>query len=143
MPGESLLRLKAVLQNVPDAIDFVTHSARAAGFNSQGIHEIQVAVDEACANIVQHAYAGMEAGDMEISCHVAGRTFVVRVHDWGKSFSPDDVADPDVDAPLEERILGGLGLFFIRQFMDEVRFSFDPILGNALFMSKVLPTRDN
>jgi serine/threonine-protein kinase RsbW len=136
MPDTTTLTTKAVLENVPLAIDFVTQQARAAGFDEQAVYQIQVAVDEACANIVDHAYAGMESGDMEVSCSLNDGTFVIRVRDWGTSFNPDAIEDPDREAPLEERALGGLGLFLIRQFMEGVQFTFDPKLGNELVMTK-------
>lgn len=102
------------------------------------MYEIQVAVDEACANIVQHAYAGMEPGYMQVSCSLDGRTLVIRVRDWGRGFDPNEIEDPDVTAPLEERSLGGLGLFLIRQYMEQVQYTFDPELGNELLMTKSL-----
>jgi len=132
------LRTKAVLKNVPGAIDFVAQSAQVAGFDDQALYQIQVAVDEACANVVHHAYAGMEPGDMEISCYLDGQIFVVRVRDWGTSFDPTEVQDPDMSAPLDERTLGGLGLFLIRQFMEQVQYTFDPETGNELTMTKRL-----
>jgi serine/threonine-protein kinase RsbW len=132
------LRTKAVLENVPEAIDFVAQSARVAGFKDQALCQIQVAVDEACANVVHHAYAGMEPGDMEVSCCLDGQNFVVRVRDWGTSFDPKEVQDPDTSAPLDERTLGGLGLFLIRQFMEQVQYTFDPEMGNELMMTKRL-----
>jgi serine/threonine-protein kinase RsbW len=132
----SQFRVKASLENVPLAIDCVNRSAKAAGFDDRTLHQIQVAVDEACANVIQHAYEGLEPGDMEVSCYLDDDKFVVSVRDWGRCFDPDGVLDPDVDAPLEERTLGGLGLFLIRQFMDEAHFSFDPERGNELVMVK-------
>lgn len=142
MPTESVLKMKAVLPNVPRAIDFVRHLALEAGFGEQALYEIQVAVDEACANIVQHAYVDKEHGDMELTCRQDDRMFVIHVRDWGESFAPEEIADPDVHAPLEKRTLGGLGLFLIRQFMDKVHFAFDPEHGNELIMTKKLPAAE-
>jgi serine/threonine-protein kinase RsbW len=132
------LRLKAALEQVPEAIDCVTRSAQAAGFDERTVHKIQVAVDEACANVIEHAYAGMSDGYMEISCCLDGCSFIVRVRDWGRRFDPNAVEEPDIDAPLEERTLGGLGLYLIRQYMDHAQFSFDPEQGNELVMVKRL-----
>ncbi len=124
---------------MPLAIDFVTHLALEVGFGEQALYEIQVAVDEACANIVHHAYGDVAQGDMELACKTDDGMFVIYVRDWGRSFVPEEIADPDVHAPLDERSLGGLGLFLIRQFMDELSFSFDLEQGNKLVMSKKLP----
>lgn len=129
-------RLKATLDNVPRAMDCVREAARAAGFDESALYEIELAVDEACANVVHHAYEEGETGDMEVSCHMDGSDFVVQVRDWGRAFDPGAVPEPDVKAPLEERSLGGLGLFLIKQFMDQVQFTIDPVNGNTLTMVK-------
>jgi serine/threonine-protein kinase RsbW len=132
------LRLRAVLESVPQAIDCVGESARAMGFDERQVHQIQMAVDEACANVVEHAYEGMPPGEMEVECRCEGRDFVVLVRDWGHSFEPDCVPEPDINAPLEERHLGGLGLYLIRRAMDRAEFTFDPRHGNELVMVKHL-----
>ncbi len=132
------LRVKAVLKNVPLAIDFVSRLARAVGFDDDALYQIELAVDEACANIVSHAYKGMEVGDMEVSCCLDDRTLTISVRDWGRGFNPDAVDEPDVNAPLEERAFGGLGLFLVKQVMDEFQFTFDPEQGNELRMAKRL-----
>ena len=75
---------------------------------------------------------------MEITCSIESDYFIVRVRDWGRSFDVNSVPEPDVEAPLEDRDLGGLGIFLIRQFVDRAEFSFDPELGNELVMSKRL-----
>ena len=132
----SKLRVQAVLENVPLAMECVTQSARRTGFAGQALDQIELGVDEACANVVDHAYEGMERGDMEVSCCLDGQDFVVFVRDWGGSFDPDSIAEPDIAAPLEERTLGGLGLFLIKRVMDHVEFRSDPIRGNELMMVK-------
>jgi serine/threonine-protein kinase RsbW len=132
------LKVKAVIESVPVAIAFVAQSAKAAGLDDRSLYQVQVAVDEVCANIVHHAYADMAPGDMEVSCHLDDGAFFIRVRDWGRGFDPDEIQDPALDAPLEERSLGGLGLFLVRQYMDRVEFTFDPELGNELLMEKRL-----
>ena len=132
------LRMKAILENVPRAIECVTEWARKAGFDEGALYKIQLAVDEACANVVDHAYAGAEPGDIEVLCRLDDRLLTIQVRDWGQGFDLGGVKDPDLEAPLEERSLGGLGLFLVRQVMDEVQFTSDPEQGNELMMSKRL-----
>jgi serine/threonine-protein kinase RsbW len=136
MQEPRLLRIKAILENVSRAMVFVVAEARDAGLEAEAVHHIRLAVDEACANVVEHAYKGLEPGDMEIVCGLEGPEFVVRVRDWGHCFDPDQVAVPDITAPLEERSLGGLGLFLIYQVMDRVEYQSDPHRGNELLMAK-------
>jgi serine/threonine-protein kinase RsbW len=63
------------------------------------------------------------------------------VRDWGAAFDPEAVSVPDVDAPLEQRSLGGLGLFLVRQLVDDLRFEFDEERGNLVTMVKRLPSQ--
>ena len=143
MTQVSTLRMPALLENVPLAIECVSRSAKEAGFDERSLNQIQVAVDEACANVVDHAYLGPEPGEMEVSCYRYDREFfIVRVRDWGQGFDPAKVDQPQVDAPLEERSLGGLGLFLVQAVMDWVQFSFDPDRGNELLMVKRLGVAD-
>jgi len=136
---EAKLRLRAVLENVPVATECVAAIASAAGLEDHLLYQIQLAVDEACANVVEHAYRDLQAGDMELVCSLGDGAFTVRVRDWGHGFDPNSVEVPDVEAPLEERNLGGLGLFLLRQMMDSVQFHCDPEGGNELVMVKRLP----
>ena len=130
------LRLGAILENVTTAMDFVVEAARAGGFGDQALYQIRLAVDEACANVVEHAYRGTDRGEMEISCWLEDHDFVIHIRDWGEGFDPHSVPSPDLAVPLEERGLGGLGL--IRHMMDKVQYHSDPILGNEMVMTKRL-----
>jgi serine/threonine-protein kinase RsbW len=97
-----------------------------------------MAVDEACSNIIEHAYAA-RAGDIDLACRcpVAGQ-FEVVIRDSGQPFDPEEVPLPAVNTPadLDNLNEGGLGLYFIRKLMDEVRFECVPGQGNILTMLK-------
>jgi serine/threonine-protein kinase RsbW len=102
--------------------------------DDQSVFNVQLACDEACSNVMEHAYNGGD-GLVRISCTLHLDSLEIQIHDTGKPFDPAVVQEPDLDAPLEEREAGGLGLFFMRSVMDEVRFEFDES-GNRLTMVK-------
>ena len=131
------LKLFADNRQLAPIREFVTRVARNLGLCDKVIYDLQLAVDEACANVIEHAYDGC-GGDIEITIEPTREGIQVAIHDWGGSFDPDTVPVPDVTAPLENRQLGGLGLFLMRQIMDEVRFEFDTTRGNTLTMVKRL-----
>ncbi len=118
--------------------EFVTRAAREAGLNDDDVFHVEMAVDEACSNVIEHAYAEF-VGDIELTCAVpeAGRLDIV-IHDHGLPFDPDSVPEPNVSdgAHLDAMQEGGLGLYFMRKLMDEVQFRFEPEHGNTLYMSK-------
>lgn len=116
--------------------EFVTRAAEAANLNARARYAVQVAVDEACSNIIEHAYGGEGRGDVECTCRVNEDGLTVILRDLGQPFDPTGVPEPDLEASLEDRNTGGLGLYFVRKLMDEVRFEFRPDVGNVLTMVK-------
>jgi len=116
--------------------ELATHAAEAVGFDARAVYAVQLAVEEACANIIEHAYGGEGRGDIECTCIVNNNGLTVILRDYGRPFDPTSVPDPDLCASLEDREVGGLGLYCIRQLMDKVRFEFTPDSGNVLTMVK-------
>jgi serine/threonine-protein kinase RsbW len=99
---------------------------------------VQLAVDEAATNVIQHAYDPDHPGDLTLTWRCEGNRFIVALRDYGRQFDPQHVPPPDISSPLEERQVGGLGLYLITRLMDEVRFDFNPQGGNLLTMVKYL-----
>jgi len=116
--------------------EFVVRAAEAAGLDAHAIYAVQMAVDEACSNIIEHAYGGEGHGTIECTCRIKDDELTVTLRDHGRPFDPTSVPEPDLHASLEERSGGGLGLYFMRQLMDEVHFEFTPDPGNVLTMVK-------
>lgn len=117
--------------------EFVAESSRSLDADEQAIRDLQLAVDEVCSNSIRHGYGGQE-GQIEVSVGRIGHSIRVVVRDWGVAFDPEQVPVPDLGAPLEERSLGGLGLFLVQQVMDEVRFEFNGSQGNSVTMVRRL-----
>ena len=117
---------------------FVTQAARAAGLNDDEVFHVEMAVDEACSNIIEHAYAA-QTGDIDLACQ-SPRTgqLEIDIRDSGQPFQPEEITPPQLEAPADFDDLneGGLGLYFIRKLMDEVRFEFIPGQGNRLTLLK-------
>ncbi len=117
---------------------FITQAAREAGLNDDEVFHVEMAVDEACSNIIEHAYA-VEAGNIDLACaYPASGEIEVVIRDSGQPFDPDEVPVPNVSMPTDLGSLneGGLGLYFMRKLMDDVRFEFVPGQGNTLTMIK-------
>lgn len=116
--------------------DFIAEAGYEAGFDQDTIFHVQMAVDEACSNVIEHAYRGQGEGDIVLGCDVQGKEWIVTIHDTGRPFDPDSVPEPNLSASLDEIKTGGLGLYFMRQLMDLVEFTFDAEKGNNLRMVK-------
>jgi serine/threonine-protein kinase RsbW len=117
--------------------EFIGQTVLACGGNAEDIFACELACDEAAANIYRHVFHG-KPGRIELGAERQFNTLVIQVHYHGRGFDPSVIPDPDITAPLSERPVGGLGLYFIRQVMSQVEFRFDAENGNTLTMRRKL-----
>lgn len=122
--------------------DFVGQVAEASGLDPEAIYQVQLAVDEAFTNVVEHAYGGECDKEIFCTCQILDNGLSITLRDCGESFDPTIVPDPDLEAELEERQIGGLGLFFIKQLMDEVEFAFTSENGQKCNLLKMVKYKD-
>ncbi len=114
---------------------FCAAAAGEAGLGDHAAFHVQMAVDEACTNIIEHAYGGESRGQIAVECRIKPGELTVILRDRGRHFNPDAVPKPRLGTLLEDTEVGGLGLYFMHQVMDEVRFRFSAE-GNELTMVK-------
>jgi serine/threonine-protein kinase RsbW len=130
------ITVPATLESLARISSFVIHAAAQVGLDEHAAWQVQLAVDEAATNIIQHGYEPDQPGEIELSWRVDGVQFAISLHDHGRFFDPTNVPAPDINAPLEERQAGGLGVFLMGRLMDDVHFTCDPVAGNLLTMTK-------
>jgi len=132
------LTVSSDLDNLPFVLEFVRLCCLEAGLDDDATFACELATDEACTNIVEHAYQGREGGKIYVRCQCTPEEFIVELHDNGAPFNPAQVAPPQLVGDLADREAGGLGLHLMRSLMDEVRFEFDGQNGNTVTMIKRL-----
>lgn len=103
---------------------FVADEARASGLDRAQVFAVETAVDEACSNIIEHAYGGEDIGDIHCTTCSDSERFTIILEDHGKRFDPTSIPEPDLNSPLRQRQAHGLGYYMMRQWMDEVTFDF-------------------
>lgn len=122
--------------NLAEIAAFVRQASSEAMLDDFAAYMVETAVDEACSNIIEHAYQGESEGQIEVTTQSSPVGLKVILRDFGLPFDPESVDDPDKELCLEDQPGHGLGLYFIRQWMDEVDFEFTPDRGNVLTMIK-------
>lgn len=128
----------AYLESLHDFREFIKeHCAGLPGVSDEILYDVQLAVDEACTNIISHGYAELDPGSIILDLETAPDTLIVTLTDFGHSFEPSGTPVPDVNAPIEERELGGFGLFFIQQSVDEMSYDVTED-GNKMTLTKFL-----
>lgn len=101
---------------------FIEQAGEAAGLDTVAICRCQLAVDEACTNIIEHGYQGEDRGPIDIECEGGAGELVITIRDRARPFDAQTVPAPQLGDNLEEVQVGGLGVFFMRQVMDAVEF---------------------
>lgn len=124
-PPQSITLL-ARFESLTRVRDFVAQAAKVCGLEANAIYQVQLAVDEAFTNAIEHAYGGECLEQIQCTCQIRDDGLSITMRDCGRPFDPAHVPDPDLESGLQERRVGGLGLYFMRHLMDEVEFTFIP-----------------
>jgi anti-sigma regulatory factor (Ser/Thr protein kinase) len=113
----------------------VAAAAQAVGFEKSDVNHLCLAVDEACTNIIRHAYGGDVTKQIEVRLGLKADGLTVTLRDWGRQAKPGEIKPRD----LEDIRPGGLGVHFMREIMDEVTYDTSVDVGTELRMTKSLP----
>ena len=132
------LQIKSRTENLSVIRDFVSKSASEAGFSNDVIENIILAVDEACTNIIKHAYKSYPEGEMIIKTKFTNSRFVVSITDYGISFEPAKVPEPDLQKYYRQKRVGGLGMYLMKTLVDDVKYVSIPGKYNEVMLSKNL-----
>ena len=128
----SRLEMLEVVQTV------LSQVSALVGFDEDAAHYLSVAVRESVVNAMKHGNKLDEAKRVEVSFTMRARELEVMIHDDGGGFDPDSVPDPLAPENLLKAY--GRGIFFMRQFMDDVSYSFPATGGTVVTMVKRLRT---
>lgn len=102
--------------------DFIEAVCATLGLDEDAAFAVRLATDEACQNAVEHSCRYAEDEEVTVVCETKASDLVIIVCDRGVPFDPTQVPPPRLDVSLKERNGGGLGVYFMRRMMDEVRF---------------------
>ncbi|MFH1226356.1 MAG: ATP-binding protein [Planctomycetota bacterium] len=105
------------------AREFISRLVKLSGLSSADENKIVLAVDEALSNSIEHAYEFKKVGSIDICVSSSRERFEVEITNGGKFFDSDKIKIPDIFKCIRTRQKGGLGIFLIRQVMDEVKYS--------------------
>lgn len=117
------LTVPATLGHLEELTGMVTGLLKEHGFPEKTIFEMDLAVDEACTNIIRYAYMPGE-GEVTLECTVTPTSATVCIIDSGHPFDPLAVEPPDLSGGVEDRPIGGLGVHLIRNLMDTVTYEY-------------------
>ena len=127
----------AELESLSVFREFISDCCNRHNVPNETVFELKLAVDEACTNIIEHGYKGMDPGSIILSFRIESNRVLVQITDFGHVFEPVAGSKPDVEAALEDQELGGLGLYLIYQTMDNIDYVSSED-GNTLTFTKYI-----
>lgn len=121
----SSLTIEANRTNLDKVVEFINKELIKFECTSELKTKVDIAVEEIFVNISRYAYD--EYGEVDIDCDVNEDTFMIEIEfkDRGKPYDPLKRTDPDISKTIEEREIGGLGIFMTKKFMDEIEYKYE------------------
>lgn len=125
MIQEYRLEIPAVLERVDEVCEFVAQIARATGMDNENVYRCYLAVEEVCTNIIEHGYRYEGSSEViDVVCVRYPNRLEITITDDALPFNPLRQPEPDPTAPLLERQAGGWGIYFVKRYMDTVRYHY-------------------
>ncbi len=137
-PKEKKLVINSRTENLSPIRDFVQASAIEAGMKSKSTNDMMLAVDEACTNIIKHAYKSFPEGKIIITIKIFPEKITIKITDYGNAFHPEVIPEPDIQEYYRQKRVGGLGMYLMKTLMDEVKYISIPGKYNQVLLTKNL-----
>jgi serine/threonine-protein kinase RsbW len=122
MAEQTTLILKNDVSELDRVISFVSDLCLRNSLPAETEYDLNLALDEMITNVARHAYPGGGEHHFTLQIIVSNEEFLARIEDDGIAFNPTEHPTPDLDAPLEKRKEGGLGIFLVRQIMTSIEY---------------------
>ena len=132
------LKVPSSTENLALIRDFVTTIGTQAGFSPGEVAQLELAVDEACANVMEHAYGRDMTKEVSVRARLDSDAVEIDVIDTGEGFDPSQIPQLELDELISNRRSGGLGMRLMKTLMDEVHYEIIPGKKNELKMIKRL-----
>jgi len=133
-----MLQVPSSTENLALIREFVGSTAQQAGLSAKEAAGLEMAVDEACANVIEHAYGHDVSKEVIVRVTLDDETLSIDIEDTGRGFDPGSVSQEELEQLISKRKTGGLGMRLMSKLMDEVRYEIGPGKKNALHMTKRL-----
>lgn len=117
-----VLRVPARYDSIRLLVAALRKAAQNARLGEPEIFACRLALDEACVNIIEHAYTNQGGGEIEVTMQGTPGVCVIRLTDFGQPYDPTLIPAPEFTVELDEAKPGGLGLFLMKALMDEVQY---------------------
>jgi len=122
MSAQVTVSFKNQLAEIERLGQVVTEFAERHQWSPRTLFEVNVSLEELLTNVISYGYEDTQEHEIILRLSFADGEMTAEIEDDGRPFNPLEVAEPDLDIPLEERQVGGLGIFMVRKFMTDLTY---------------------
>jgi len=126
------LLLDSRIEEIACAREWLKELTSAEGVLDNDVSDLGLAMSEACANVIEHAYRGQPGNPIKLRLNIDETDLVLTIHDHGEEFDPESYAPPELGEPHES----GYGVFFVLSLMDKVHYDTSAERGTTLTLIK-------
>ncbi len=120
---QQVLNIRNDIQSLPLVNEWIEQCCEEAGLGLDWVMKFQLVIEEMVSNVIFYAYdSQQQEAAIELRFTWEAGTVSILLRDWGKPFDPTAKEDPDITLSVDDRPIGGLGIFMVKQLMDEVRY---------------------
>jgi serine/threonine-protein kinase RsbW len=126
------LLLDSRIEEIARAREWLREQASAEGVPDNEVSDLGLAMSEACANVIEHAYRGQPGNPIKLRLNIDETDLVLTIHDHGEKFDPESYAPPRLGEPHES----GYGVFIVLSLMDKVYYDTSTERSTTLMLIK-------
>ena len=120
---QQVLNIRNDIQSLTLVKEWIEQCCEEAGLGLDWVIKFQLVIEEMVSNVIFYAYdPQQQEAAIELRFTWEAGTVSILLRDWGKPFDPTAKEDPDITLSVDDRPIGGLGIFMVKQLMDEVRY---------------------
>ena len=120
---QQVLNIRNDIQSLPLVNEWIEQCCEEAGLGLDWVMKFQLVIEEMVSNVIFYAYdSQQQEAAIELRFTWEAGMVSILLRDWGKPFDPTAKEDPDITLSVDDRPIGGLGIFMVKQLMDEVRY---------------------
>jgi len=136
--SEKEIAIKSKTENLSIVRDFIYDCCNDRQIAGKTVDDVVLAVDEACTNVIKHAYKYLPDGKIIVKVIFRDNKFLVDITDFGNSFESDTLKRPDMNEYFKMKKVGGLGVHLMKTLMDDVRYESIPGKYNKVILTKAI-----
>ena len=123
IPFKEQVIVPAQINYLPILRKFIMRLGEKYNLSKHEITAFKISIDEACTNIIKHGYSNNQSGSITMKIFINSDQLILELIDQGKSFNPNNVDKPNLAQYIQDGKKGGLGIFIMQKFLDEITYT--------------------